>query len=152
MNINDVALRRLSSRNRTVMEMRRYLTEKGFPLEEVEETIKAFTEYGYLNDGQYCLEYFQYAFAKGKGKQRVQRELIQKGVSQEVILQAFDEYEVEIDELAMARKEAEKILRMVDLPEDEPIPEKIMGRIARRLATYGYGSDVVYRIIGELRK
>lgn len=152
MNINDVALRRLSSRNRTQWEMRKYLTEKGFTIEEVNRVIGEFKDYGYLDDFRYCQEYFNYAFSKGKGKKRVRRELTEKGVDPAVIDRAFDEYEVEIDEYAMAREEADKILRIADLPAGEPISEKIQGRIARKLATYGYGSDIIYRIIGELRK
>lgn len=152
MNINDVALRRLSSRSRTVWEMKKYLCEKGFPTEDIDVVIEDFVDYGYLDDCRYCQEYFTYAFSKGKAKRRVTRELIEKGVSQQVIQSALEQYEGEINEYAMARREAEKILRIVDIEEGQGIPEKVLGRIARKLATYGYGADIIYSIIGELKK
>lgn len=158
MNINEAALRHLSNRSRTVAEMEKHLKQKGFGEEEIKEVIAEFKDYGYLNDSRYCSEYFRYAFGKGKGKRKVFQELREKGVDSACIEIAFDdfdaEYGEEYDERTMAREEAAKVLRMADFdPESgEPVPEKIIGRIGRKLQSKGYGSDIIYSVIGELRK
>ena len=154
--IDDAALRYLSARSRTVFEMKKKLTEKGFGEEETAELIARFSEYGYLDDSAYCRAYFRYAFEKGKGKRKVFQELRQKGVDSLTIENAFEDYlqeeENEYDERAMALAEAEKVLRIAGVSRDEEIPEKILGRIARRLGSKGYGGETIYGVIGELRR
>jgi hypothetical protein len=48
--------------------------------------------------------------------------------------------------------EVEKILRLQDLSVDDPVPEKIRGRIGRKLDSYGYPSAIIYEILGELKR
>ncbi len=154
--IDDAALRYLSARSRTVFEMKKKLTEKGFGEEETAELIARFSEYGYLDDSAYCRAYFRYAFEKGKGKRRVFQELRQKGVAAETIEFAFADYvaeeETAYDEREMARREVEKVLRAAGVSQEEPIPEKVLGRVARRLQSKGYSGDTIYSMIGELRR
>ena len=69
-NIYDAALRYLSSRSRTVFEMRKYLAGKGYEEAETESLIAEFLSAGYLNDQDYCRRYFRYALSKGKGKRK----------------------------------------------------------------------------------
>ncbi len=154
--IDNAALRYLSARSRTVFEMKKKLAEKDFAEEEIEALIERFLSYGYLNDEKYCMSYFRYAFGKGKGKRRVFQELRQKGVDSFTIENAFEDYlseeETEYDERAMAMAEAEKVLRIAGIAEDGEIPEKILGRVARRLGSKGYGGETIYSVIGELRR
>ena len=60
MHINDAALRYLSSRSRTVFEMKKQLSQKGFAEEEINSLISEFKDCGYLDDLRYCQEYFHY--------------------------------------------------------------------------------------------
>ena len=150
--INDAALRFLSSRNRTAAELERYLKKKEFAADEIQNLIEEFKSYGYLDDSRYCCEYFHYAFSRGKGKRRVVMELREKGVEPQVIQLALEEYEPEMSERARARNEAEKILRAAEIGSQEPVSEKLLGRVARRLQSKGYSSDIIYSIIGELRR
>jgi Uncharacterized protein conserved in bacteria len=154
MNIYDSALRRLSAQPRTEFELRKYLNDKGFMNSEIDDVISEFLSCGYLDDAAFCADYFRYAFGKGWGRKRIVSELKKKGVDAEVIQNAFADYEEEnpVDERTIARQEAEKILRMADISGEEPVPEKVLGRIARRLASYGYSPEIIYGIIGELRK
>ena len=150
MNIYDTALKRLASRSRTVKEMKEYLLDKGFDGEEIGQLVADFTEYGYLNDEEYCRQYFRYAFGKGKGTALVFRELEEKGVDTCIIEDVYEEEAFSLDEKALAMKEAEKVIRLAG--EEPPYSEKLVARVARRLHSKGYGSDTVYRIVGELRK
>lgn len=142
MDIKDVALKYLTSRARTRGEMEKHLREKGFEKEEIQETIQRLEQLHYLDDMDYCLRYFEYAFGKGRGTLRAKRELEEKGVSREIIQIAFEEYEAEESELDRARQQAAKIAAG-----KEP-DRKLMAKIGRRLTTMGYSSDVIYQVIG----
>ena len=144
MNINDAALRKLGSRNRTVWEMRKYLQTKDFEEAEIENLIKEYLNCGYLNDSNYCHEYFNYAFGKLKAPKRVFAELKEKGVEKDVIQIAYESIEEKINLVEMAKKAAAKSIG------DAEITEKILGRVSRKLMTLGYPSDVVYSVIGQL--
>lgn len=156
MHINDVALRHLSGRSRTVREMKQHLEDKGFPEEEISVLIEEFCAYGYLDDEQYCRAYFRYAFGKGKGCKKVFAELGEKGVDSQLIRCVYEDFSQEeedlCDEKARARAEAQKVLRLADISAEEVVPEKIRGRIARKLQRKGYGSQTIYTILGELQK
>lgn len=143
MDIRDTALKFLASRPRTCGEMKKHLREKGFEEEEIEEVIGRFRELHYLDDADYCRQYFDYAFGKGKGFFRVKRELEEKGVDREIIQIAFEDYEEEESEFARAGKQAEKIAAG-----QEP-GKKLAGRIGRRLSALGYSSSVIYEIVGK---
>ena len=144
MNIFFFFLRRLGTRNRTVWEMRTYLQSKNFEEIEIENLINEYLNCGYLNDSNYCHEYFDYAFGKLKAPKRVFAELKEKGVDKDVIQKAFENIDVEINQAEMAKKVAAKSIG------DAEITEKILGRVSRRLMTLGYPSDVVYSVIGQL--
>jgi len=156
MNIDEVATRKLAMRSMAVEEMRNHLLKKGFTNTEVEEEISILLDAGYLNDNRYCAEYFRYAFSKNWSRKRAFAELRKKGVADDVMSIAFDDYQDDddndFDEKSMARREAEKVLRMADLTWDDQIPEKVKGRIARKLSSYGYSPTIIYGILGEMKK
>lgn len=158
-NIYDAALRYLSSRSRTVFEMRKYLVGKGYEEAETEFLIAEFLSAGYLNDEDYCRRYFRYALSKGKGKRKFFYELREKGVEPSVMETAFADFTEELleegtvfDEKKQALSEAEKVLHLSDISQGEPVPEKILAKIARKLQSRGFGSDVIYSVLGELRR
>lgn len=151
MNIYDAAMNKLSTRSRTVWELEQYLKQKGFENEEIDRLIDEFKDFGYINDNNYCHEYFRYAFGKGKSKFRVFNELKQKGIAGDVISIAFDNYEEPVDEKVIARREAEKILSAEGGLKEAPISEKIIARIGRRLSSKGFSAGLIYEIIGDLR-
>ena len=160
--IRDVAAKFLAYRSHTVQEMRRHLKQKGFDDAAIDELVADFVEYGYLDDERYAKEYFDYAFAKGKGKRAVFAELKEKGIDSDLIQFAFEDMEEEYDEKGCAWEEAKKVLRIagIDFDEDgrideecrETIDEKLIAKVARRLQSKGYGSDTIYSVIGEMRR
>lgn len=160
--IRDVAAKYLAYRSHTTAEMRKHLEQKGFGTEDIEDVIRDFIEFGYLDDERYAKEYFDYAFSKGKGKRVVFQELKEKGIDSDIIQFAFEDMEDEYDEKGRAREEAAKILRMADVDFDEEgrvldqcrdrVDEKLVAKVARRLQSKGYGSDTIYSVIGELRR
>lgn len=142
MDIKDTALKYLASRARTSGEMRKHLKEKGFDAEDIQHVIEQLEGLHYLDDADYCAQYFDYAFRKGRGLLRVKRELEEKGVDREVIQIALEDYEGGETELERAEKQAAKVA-------EGRIPDqKLMGKIGRRLTALGYSSDIVYQVIG----
>jgi len=166
LDIRDVAAKYLAYRSHTTAEMRKFLQQKDFAQEEIEALILDFTEYGYLDDEKYCHQYFDYAFGKGKGKKVVFAELREKGVDSDVIQFAFEDREEEFDERGRAFEEAAKVLRAVGVEVEaenfvngeigekltERVDEKLIAKVGRRLQSKGYGTDIIYRVIGELRR
>lgn len=143
MDIRDTALKYLASRPRTCGEMRKHLREKGFEEEEIEGVIRRFQTVYYLDDEDYCRQYFDYAFGKGKGFFRVKRELEEKGVDRELIQMVFEDYEEEESEFERASRQAEK------LAAGQTPGKKLAGRIGRRLSALGYSRGVIYKIAGK---
>jgi regulatory protein len=153
--VMEAAAAKLAARNMTVEELRRHLLAKGYLEGEVEEVLRQFREDGYLDDARYCKMFFEYAHARHKARNRIFAELRQKGVDSQVMEFAYEDYlaeeGVEVSETEMARQEAEKILRAAGLTMEDEIPEKIRGRVARKLHSYGYGSGLIYEILGEMK-
>ena len=162
--IRDAAARYLAYRSHTIEEMRKHLLQKDYEEEQVAEVVAEFTEFGYLDDNRYCMQYFDYAFGKGKGKRLVFAELKEKGIDRDTMQFAFEDWEEEngdgYDEKARALTEAEKVLRMagVDFGDSDEelargaVDEKLLAKVGRRLQAKGYSSDVIYSVIGALRR
>lgn len=155
MNVREAAVRKLGTRSRTVKELKDYLIKKEFSIEEIDETIEELLDYNYLNDSRYCLEYFRYAFGKRKSKQCVFIELKNKGVNLDTVQLMYEEYidgDDVINEKDKAEAECEKILRNAGLTVEDPVTQKIIGKIGRRLSGLGYPADIIYSIINSLKR
>lgn len=152
MNIKEAAVRYLEHRSRTCGEMKAHLAQKGFEETEIQQTIEELKQLHYLDDFQYTIAYLNYGFSKGKGIKLIKYELYDREVDSNTIEDAMSFYEEEygvcLDELEIERatEQAAKIT------EDRPIDDKMTAKIARRLSSKGYSSDVIYKIIGKIKK
>lgn len=141
------ALRYLEHRERSIYEVRTHLLSKGFQEHEIEEELQDLQALHYVDDVRYCSNYIRYGMGKGRGPIRLQLELKEKGIEISLIQEAIEESIDRQTEKDAAMKEAGKILR-----QGEAMSEKIMARIGRKLASLGYHTDVIYDVIGQLRK
>lgn len=145
----------LAMKPRTEKEVREYLNKKGFEEEEICEAVAELKEYRYLDDAEFSRLYIRYGIAKGRGYDRIRRELSSKGVDAYTIEDVFYEMESEgelEDQFDLAKQIAEQVLGDVDLGAvsyDER--RKMEGRIGRRLSSRGFPHETIYRVIGELR-
>ena len=124
-----------------------YLLRKGYEKEESAEAVRRLREYGYLDDLAYAKLYFEYGFEKGRGKDRIVRELAGKGVARDLIEQAYDDLEDTPDEGEMARQIAAQILSESGKDPCEMSYEekqKLQARIARRLASRGFSGSICW--------
>ena len=141
MNIKEAAVRYLEHRSRTCGEMRAHLAQKGFEAEEIRQTVEELKALHYLDDFQYTIAYLNYGFSKGKGIRLIKYELYDKEVDSNTIEDAMcfyeEEYGVSLDDFEIERA----------CPD-----EKMTAKIARRLSSKGYSSDVIYKVIGQIKK
>lgn len=151
MDVREKAVSYLNSRPRTRQEVMWHLKDKGFSEEEILETVKELEEYHYIDDLAYSRMYFEYGFEKGRGRNRIRRELAEKGVSSEIIEIAYDELEEVPDEFEMALSIAGSIVRGIDPSELEYSEKrKLERRIGRRLAGRGFSMDTIHKVAGRL--
>jgi len=144
------AVRYLNARMSTCHQMKMYLRRKGYEDEEIEPVIEELVNYGYLDDLKYSRLFMEAGFEKGRGMDRIRRELIQKGVDRDIIKEAEEDVE-KPDEFTVAMEIARGIIENRDVDDlEREEKEKLKAKVARRLAGRGYTSDVIYRVIGKL--
>lgn len=132
------------------------LKEKGHSGPDAAKAVNEFTERGYINDIDFATALVQRAMEKGKGRQRTEKELIEKGVcksmAREIVLQMISlDGQSETDRAFLQAK------KMIGMPlfgeNQDEIPalnEKQIAKVARRLSNLGYESPVIYEIINRL--
>ena len=153
----------LASRMRTVEEMRKYLRDKEYSSDEIDETVNDLIGLRYLDDYAYALRYYEYNTARHRGSRRAMRELEEKGVDRQTVKFALEDYlyESKTDEYSMAldiaRNEVfvtgdefgegaeEKIIM-------RPVDDKLIARVARKLESRGFANDDIYRVMSEMRR
>ncbi len=101
----------LSRKPHTEKEVQEYLQRKGYEPDESAQAVSELKEYGYLDDLAYAKLYFEYGYEKGRGKDRISRELAAKGVTRDVIEQAYGELDEKPDEQEMAFRLAAQVVR-----------------------------------------
>ena len=146
------------------------LTERGYTEEETAEALEKLKDYGYVNDEAYADELARRAAESGKGRQRIKKELQEKGVDKELAARAVSEYsESEYDR---AKQAALKMLGRdlgseTDCPgsaqricEEDLTPEqknelrakrrKLVGKVTRKLSSLGYDASVIWSVVEDL--
>lgn len=139
----DYALRYISYRPRTVWEVDKKLTDKGYDHQIIALTIKFLKEYCFLDD----LEFARFWIGnrqkvKPCGSRRIYCELVQKGVAKSIIDTCLGEITPEQEEEAAAALVEKKCQRA---PFDY---NKIRGFLLRR----GYTPSVVNNILAKYAK
>ena len=151
--VNDCAAKKLAQKSMSRKELRDYLRKREYTDEEIERALDMLAEFGYLDDAVFAGEFLIYDLGRGRSRKKAFYDLKRKGVSQEDIDKGYERYveeNGEPDEHASALSEAKKVLAAAELDPSERIPEKIKGRIARRLFTRGFSQSLIYEVLGEL--
>ena len=159
----STALRYVAMQIKTEGQIEDYLKRKSFAPENIKEAIEYLRDYNYVNDSQYCVSYYREACLKGKGRRRIEQELLNKKVRKDVIKDALDNFisednpdYVEIIEEAGNEKEralavGRKMLRQ-HLELGKEADKNFMAKVGRRLISLGYDNHVLYSVIGILMK
>jgi regulatory protein len=126
----DLSFRLLSRRDRTVLEMRRYLENKRIDPATIEETLNALHDQGYLDDVR-----FAERFAADKrelehwGSERIERRLATLGIDREILAAAIGDRD-QGDELSAAREILRR--RFPNLADDPRDRRRALGVLVRK--------------------
>ena len=122
-------------------QLRKKLYDKGYSKQIVAYVIEKCKCYGYIDDYQFALSYVdQNKFIKGKLK--IKAELIQKGINEDTVDKALDNYEENDGCLILAQKKAKNM----DLED----PKKLAS-LMRFLQYRGYNYEEINRAISSLK-
>jgi len=126
----EAALRLLAVRERSAVELRARLRQKGFDPDVIVSVMDRLQETKLQDDGRFGAQFVEAATRRGMAGRRIQIELRARGLSKEAAAQAATE--APEAELARARDLAErKAARMGDLPL-ETRARRLMSLLARK--------------------
>lgn len=94
----ELALKLISTRYKTRKEMERYLQEKGYMPATIFYVIKKLSEYGFLDDEKYA-ESFASHHSQKDGVIKIKQQLLQKGISEEIIDNVLSQYEDQTEQI-----------------------------------------------------
>ena len=147
-NCKETSLKIIERSYKTKKEMTKKLLEKGYSLEEINETLKFLEEYNFINDESYTKAFINDR-TKTQGKQKIKYALKNKGVSDEII-------EEELSKLDMEKeKENANILALKKyniLIKRESDKYKLKEKIIRFLISRGYNYEVAKDAVNEILK
>lgn len=129
----------LSYRPRSMAEVRQNLLKKDYDETIVEQVINRLTELNLLNDREFARFWVeQRETFKPRSQRALSQELYQKGLSRDIIDEAVND----VDEMAAAKKAAEKkARRWIQLPKDTFF-SKMNGFLQRRGFNYAIAKTV----------
>lgn len=84
------AMNLLKSRSYTAAQLREKLTAGGYPGQIIEDALAYVVSFGYINDRQYALDFIEYNKGR-KSKSRILADLYKKGISRELIEEAWED-------------------------------------------------------------
>lgn len=127
----NLALRKISRKDRTSQEIRLFLAQSGFASSIVEDTLRRMVEYKFLDDARYAAAFTRLQGQRGKGPAVIRMKLKQKG------LVLTDAEIVRIVEEAQGRDDLARAIEIVErrypgFREDRSIGKKAYEALVRR--------------------
>jgi regulatory protein len=140
----ESALRLVTHRARTEVELRRRLARNGFSPEAITATIERMHEWRYLDDEDFARRFVESREGhRPRSASMIRRELVGKGVDAETAGQVVAE--AEIDDESIARDLAHKWLSQHAREAEEVRRRKLIGFLQRR----GFGWDVIRHVLDD---
>ena len=138
-------LRKLSLKDRTIYEMRKWLKETELAdYQEVNVLIDKLIQKGYLDDEKLCKEQIQALSHSLYGPKQILSKLKQRGVKENCILACMEQSKLNEYEFALAY--ATKVLRQ----SQKSSVIKTKNTIRNKLMTRGYSNSTIENIVSEL--
>ncbi len=142
----EFAVRSLSSRMKSVRDLRRNMSQRAEPGEAGEAAIDAvilkLKDLGYLSDERFAADFTRLRKENQKfGKRRVQQGLMQKGIAQDLTDTTLAEAYENVDEVALAKQYVER-KRM-----KKPEGDKEIARTMRRLIAAGFTTKTIWKVL-----
>ena len=141
------AIRFLGFRARSQAEMVRYLRDKGYSAEVVDEIVGRLVNEQYLDDEAFARFWLEDRERfRPRGQQALRYELRQKGIADEVIDTAL----ADLDEDELAWKAVERKLSLWKNLAEQDLKKKIVGFLSRRGFSYETANEVFNRAWSSL--
>lgn len=139
----------LGIRARSEKELEDKLREKGFAPKIVKQTIARLKELGYINDEEFTRLFIETRkIGRPKGRFVIQRDLKQKGISEDIIKKSLEKFYSEKEEFEAALGLAKKKFQTYGR-----IPrEKRYQKLANFLANRGFGWSIIKGVLAEIFK
>lgn len=132
------ALRILGYRDRSVTELRKRLSDDGYPDAVLAAVVDRFCEVELVDDARFARSWAATRAAAGIGRARIARELREKGVDPDLALSAIEDALVDQDEVGRA---------LAALRGKVPADRRERDRLLRRLVTRGFELGVAIRAL-----
>ena len=143
------ALRYLSYRDRSTLEVTQYLEKKEHPQPVIQQALDALIELNYVNDQRFALEWGRYKINKQKlGKNRLYAELLNKGIDKEVLESTLAILYEDNPETELAIQCARKKMNSLQGVEEEKKKRRLIQYLKRR----GFSADIIYQSIKNVSK
>lgn len=138
-------LRKLSLKDRTIYEMRKWLKETELvEYQEVNALIDKLIQKGYLDDEKLCMEQIQALSNSLYGPKQIISKLKQRGVKEDCILACMEQSKLKEYEFALAY--ATKALRQSQKSSVTKTKNTIRNKLMRR----GYSNNTIEKVVSEL--
>jgi regulatory protein len=143
----STAYRYLTYRPRSTKELLDKLSEKKFDVAVINAVLADLTRLGYLDDAQFAAQWASSRLRlRGFGRRRIEQELKQKGVDQEIIRGALAIAIPPEDEIEAARSFAERKLRTMKSFEPEVRRRRLAGFLERK----GFSYDIIREMLSHI--
>ena len=137
------ALRLLDERARSRHELRERLIKLEFPEAVVDAVLDDLTGVGLINDEVFASEWVRQRHARrGKSARALNQELIQKGISSSIRVQALEQIDQEDEEDTAWKLAVKKAKSIKAVPEDRAERDKVLRRIVGVLARRGFNGGM----------
>lgn len=138
------AMHLLEKMDRTRAELKKKLEQSGYPTKAVEEALEYVESFHYIDDARYAARYIEFQKSK-KGKARLKMELLQKGISAEIVARALEEAEEEMDAKETIRRMLQS-KRKGEGPLEEKEKQRLYGFFMRK----GFSSSEILSVFREI--
>lgn len=146
----DIAVRFLSYRPRSIQEVRRYLADKSMPAPVIEAVLERLQEAGYLDDTAFARFWIENRNRfQPRGPKALRYELHQKGIDDRLINDLLAD-NGDVDATAYTAAQTQ-LRRLRGLPRRE-FRQKMGAFLQRRGFSYTTASQVIRRILEELAR
>ena len=136
------ALRYLSYRDRSKLEVIQYLEKKEHPHPVIQQALDALVKLNYVNDQRFALEWGRYKINKQKlGKNRLYVELLNKGIDKEILKSSLATLYEDNPEAELATECARKKMNSLKGVEEEKKKRRLIQYLERR----GFSADIIYQ-------
>jgi len=149
----EFAVRSLSSKMKSIRDLRRKMVERAEPGEAgevaVEAVILKLKDLGYLSDERFAADYTRMRQENEKyGRRRVQQGLMQKGIAAPLVNETLGKAYDEVDEVALARAYVAR-KRMKQPAGDREKKQKETAKAMRRLVAAGFSTKTIWVVLRE---